>query len=42
MGIKFEMSIKNPEVEVVFMDQSNGIGYMRVVTWQDLKNGKVF
>ena len=42
MGITFEMQIENPELEVVFMDQSNGIGVMRVVTWQDLKDGAVF
>tara|TARA_R100000935_G_C2824475_1_gene161541 strand:- start:47 stop:1738 length:1692 start_codon:yes stop_codon:yes gene_type:complete len=42
MGLMFEMKIDNPEDEVVFMDQSNGIGLMRVVTWQDLKDEKVF
>lgn len=42
MGIAFEMKIDSPEQEVVFMDQSNGIGEMRVVTWQDLEDGKVF
>lgn len=42
MGITFEMQIGGPELEVVFMDQSNGIGLMRIVTWQDLKDGKVF
>ena len=42
MGITFEMQIENPDIEVVFMDQSNGIGLMRVVKWRDLKDGKVF
>jgi len=42
MGLMFSMQIDNPELEVPFMDQSNGLGVMRIVTWQKLKDGEVF
>lgn len=38
----FEMHNDDPENKVIFLDRSNGIGVMRVVTWADLASGKAY
>ncbi|MCW6037445.1 hypothetical protein K4A83_14355 [Spirulina subsalsa FACHB-351] len=38
----FEMHNDDPENKVLFLDRSNGIGLMRVVSWADLENGQAF
>jgi hypothetical protein len=41
-GMKINMHIDDPELQVLFMDRSSGIGVMRVVTWEELKSGAAF
>ena len=36
------IQMDSPGEQVPFLDRSHGLGYMRVVTWEDLMSGKVF
>lgn len=38
----FNMTIDDPEEQVLFMDNSNGFGHMRVVRWSDLESGAAY
>jgi hypothetical protein len=36
------MKASDPDRQVLFLDQSNGFGSLRVVAWEDLENGTAF
>jgi len=38
----FKMHVDDPDTQVIFLDQSNGIGHSRVVSWSELESGKFF
>jgi hypothetical protein len=40
--VTFSLQIDNPSQQVPFLDRSNGIGLMRIVTWTDLESGTAF
>jgi hypothetical protein len=42
IGVKLSMKIDDPNQQVLFLDRSNGIGFLRVVTWVDLEEGSAF
>lgn len=37
-----EMQVDDPEEQVLFMDNSNGFGLLRVVNWSDLESGAAY
>ena len=41
-GFKMNITLTDPNVQVPFLDRSNGFGHMRIVTWEELKSGEVF
>lgn len=41
-GFSMNISITEPDLQVPFLDRSNGFGHMRIVTWEQLKAGEVF
>jgi hypothetical protein len=40
--VTLSLQIDNPSQQVPFLDRSNGIGLMRIVTWTDLESGTAF
>jgi hypothetical protein len=37
-----QMNVEDPDTEVIFLDQSHGIGFMRIVGWSALEDGNAF
>jgi hypothetical protein len=42
IGVPLTIQIDDPSRQVPFFDRSNGIGFMRIVTWAELESGTAF